>query len=188
MGKAQVIQKSRKEHKCNKCGKVIPVGSKYYKGSINFHPDIIRCTDCKLEHWEVTTSDYQLQVGEIVYRWQENYGIDECTADNIASDLECIKDELQDKLDNMPEQLQDSDTGILLQERIDSLDSAIDELNNVDIDMLKSEVVDEEYDEDEELSWDELLSKDGVNEDVLIECFNNKLAEAVDEILNAVEM
>lgn len=188
MGKVQIIQKSRKEHKCKKCGKVIPVGSKYYKGSINFHPDIIMCTDCKLECWEVTTSDYQLQVGEIIYRWQENYGIDESTADNIASDLEGIRDELQDKLDNMPEQLQDSDTGTLLQERIDSLESAIDELNNIDIDMLKNDVIEEECDTEEELSWDELLSSDDVKEDILIECFNNKMVEAIDEIMSTIEM
>lgn len=59
----------------------------------------------------MTTSDYQLQVGEIVYRWQENYELDEDTPTCIADELRSIQDDLQDRLDSMPEQLQDSETG-----------------------------------------------------------------------------
>lgn len=116
MGKVNVIQKSRKECRCSKCGKTIPVGSKYYRGSINFHPDIVRCSDCGLESWEVTTSDYQLQAGEIVYRWNENYGVTEDAIESIRGDIESLAEELQERLDNMPESLQDSDTGMILLE------------------------------------------------------------------------
>ena len=32
MGEVKIVNKSRKEYKCSKCGKVIPVGSRYYRG------------------------------------------------------------------------------------------------------------------------------------------------------------
>lgn len=139
MGKVQVIQKSRKECKCNKCGKIIPVGSKYYKGEINFGPTIRRCESCKLEGWEVTTSAYQLQVGRIVYKWEEDYAIDADGVSNIISDLEEIRDEVQERLDNMPYQLQEADTGMILQERIDALDSAISELESIDVEVIQED-------------------------------------------------
>lgn len=155
MGKVQVIQKSRKECKCNKCGRIIPVGSKYYKGEINFGPTIRRCESCGLEAWEVTTSDYQLQVGEIVYRWQDNYSKDQNGVEEIVSELESIRDDLQDRLDNMPEQLQEADTGMLIQERIEMLEDAISELENIDEDSIKEEKLREyaeqfDFDEDSE--------------------------------------
>lgn len=49
MGKVTIIKKSRKECKCGKCGNIIPVGSRYYRGELNFARDIIRCDSCKLE-------------------------------------------------------------------------------------------------------------------------------------------
>jgi hypothetical protein len=41
--------------------------------------------------------------------------------DQIISEIEELKDETQNSLDNMPPQLQDADSGQLLQERIDGL-------------------------------------------------------------------
>lgn len=167
MGKVSIINKSRKEFKCNKCGKVIPAGSKYYKGEINFGPTIVRCEECKLESWEVTTSDYQLSVGQIVYRWRDDYNLEEGVNEDIASALEEIRDDLQDKLDNMPEGLQEGDVGQLLQERIDALDSAIEDLNSFDLDDAKQEIADEYVsnlppEEAEELggdaSWDDIVN------------------------------
>lgn len=133
------VKKSRKAYKCSRCGKEIPKGSSYLRGDINFSPSIIRCTDCGLESWEVTTSDYQLQVGEIVNRWQQNNSTEmvdlEETVDNIRSELEEIKDELESRLENMPDGLRDGDTGQTLQERIDGLESAISDLENIDCDV-----------------------------------------------------
>ena len=134
MGKIYKIEKSRKEYTCSRCGKKIEKGQPYLRGELNFSKPIIRCPKCGLQHWEVTTSEYQLNVGEIVYRWNENYEVSEDGRDNIISDLEEIKDELQDRLDNMPEGLQQGDTGCLLQARIDSLDGAIYDLESIDFD------------------------------------------------------
>lgn len=55
--------------------------------------------------------------------------------DDIVSELETLRDETQDRLDSMPEHLQDtSSSGDLLRERIDALENAISELEGVDLD------------------------------------------------------
>jgi DNA-directed RNA polymerase subunit RPC12/RpoP len=133
MGKVVLIQKSRKEYKCSKCGQVIPKGSSYWKGELNFHPSIYRCTDCGLKGYEVTTSSYTLQVGAIVEEWTDTYGISDGCWDEIVQALEEVRDELEGNLENMPEQLQDSETGELLQQRIEAIEDAISELEGADM-------------------------------------------------------
>lgn len=196
MGKVTYIKKSRKEHKCRKCGKVIPVGMPYYKGVINFHPDIIRCIGCKLESWEVTTSDYVLQVGEIVHKWRENYDICEETPEDIAGALQEILDECQDRLDNMPESLQYSPTGELLQERIDNLESVIGDLEAIDIEDLKGQSVEsvmselDDYDEEKTYDYDEELNngqENGIADD-LTNDLNDKISEEIETALSSLEV
>lgn len=48
----------------------------------------------------------------------------------LITRLEELRDETQDKFDNMPEGLQQGDTGQLLEERVNALDSAIQELED----------------------------------------------------------
>jgi hypothetical protein len=62
--------------------------------------------------------------------------------------LEELKTETEEKYDNMPEPLQQGDTGELLQERIDGLGEFISELEGVEIN-------DEEESDDEEESEEE---------------------------------
>lgn len=172
MSKVEVISKSRKECRCNKCKAVIPVGSKYYRGKLNFRPDIVRCTSCGLEAWEVTTSDYQLSVGEILYRWQQNYGVSLDSVESIKNELENIKDNLQNNLGNIPENLQGSTTAELLQERIDNLDSAIDELDTINQDDLN-----------EALGEDVTPESEGYEEEL-----QELLVETIEEALNNIEL
>lgn len=196
MGKVSVIKKSRKEYRCSRCGKVIPVGSTYYKGEINFGPTIVRCSDCKLESWEVTTSDYQLAAGEIVYRWKENYGEAEDAIDNIISDLQDIADDLQGRLDNIPEGLQEGDVGQLLQERIDALESAISELESIDVDSVKEDIATEFSEEhltdeerDDEPSWDDIVIMKGEEaEKAMSEMLDESLTEDMDNALSGIEV
>lgn len=191
MGKVSVIKKSRKEHKCNRCQNIIPVGSRYYKGEINFGPTIVRCCDCKLEPWEVTTSDYQLSVGEIIYRWQENYGEAVDALSSIICDLQSISDDLQSRLDNMPEGLQEGDTGQLIQERIDALESAISDLDCIDIDSMSDDIAGsfaEDYLSEEEQesqpSWDEIVSMKGEKAgEAMSAMLDESLTEEIEGIL-----
>lgn len=197
MAKVQIIQKSRKEYKCSKCGKVIPVGSKYYKGEINFGPTIIRCSDCKLEAWEVTTSDWQLSTGEIINRWEVNYGLSDSTPDELRDEIENIMDDQQERLDNMPEGLQEGDVGQLIQERIDACEAAMDELDNIDIDSLKADalsdyICDDEDDNYDDMDYDEVLEKleteDPSAAADLVAKFEELLSDAIVEALNNLEV
>lgn len=80
--------------------------------------------------------------------------------DDLVSQLESLKEETESSLENMPESLQSSPTGELLQERIDALDSAISELEEIDLDY-------EEPDDDdikEEFSDEPDITEEGINE------------------------
>lgn len=54
--------------------------------------------------------------------------------DEIAGELRDIAEDCTSKRDNMPEALQDSETGSLLQERAEAMEAAADELEAIDFD------------------------------------------------------
>ena len=135
--------KARKEYKCSKCGEVIKVGDTYLKGTPFRRSPVIRCIKCGLRGWELSSSEYVQGVGRACECWEEDYGCDEDTAQSIADELSNILDETQDSLDNMPEGLQEGDTGQLLQERIDNLDEAISELESIDYESIKENAKDD---------------------------------------------
>ena len=54
--------------------------------------------------------------------------------DDLVSELESLRDETQEKLDNMPEGLQQGDTGQMLQERVDGVESIISDLESASLD------------------------------------------------------
>lgn len=163
--------KARKEYKCSKCGEVIKIGDTYLKGSPFRAKPIIRCTKCGLRSWELSSSDYVQGVGRICDCWEEDYGCDEDTAQRIADELDSIKEQCQDSLDNMPEGLQEGDIGQLLQERIDNLEYAISDLEDIDYDSIKEEAEanidveegDEDYEEELEGEIKSSLT-DAINE------------------------
>lgn len=150
MNKIQLINKSRKEYVCGRCHSIIPAGSSYYKGELNFSKPVIRCTKCKLESWEVTTSDYIKSVGEIVYHWQENYPITKefDSHEGILSELEDIRDDIEERFNNIPESLHDAEIGEILQDRIDQLNEAINILETVDIEDIEADLAEDYNDPD----------------------------------------
>jgi hypothetical protein len=76
--------------------------------------------------------------------------------DNTKTELEELRDTTQESLDNMPENLQYSPTAELLQERVDALETAIDEFDGIDL----------YYDEKDEDELKELLAEDlGIDTD-----------------------
>lgn len=197
MGKIKMIQKSRKDYKCSKCGKIIPKGSSYWKGELNFHPSIYRCLKCGLKNYEVTTSSYVSQVGEIVEDWSESYSAEEGCWEEISSALGEIRDELECNLENMPEQLQESETGQLLQERIESLESVMSDLENADIDEFKDAAFNNlpnKYQSEELKSvieseeWQDKLSSFGEETtERFMENLKEEIESFIDECLNNLE-
>lgn len=127
----------------------IAVGDEYWWWQFRNAPVSISKRPPK--RWELTRSEYY----QWLYRFEDEtiaeLPADESLADvlaSIVSDVESQRDELQEKLDAMPGQLQESS---VLNERIESLDSYLSELGNVDVDNppdpddadLRAEVIEE---------------------------------------------
>jgi uncharacterized protein YfcZ (UPF0381/DUF406 family) len=76
---------------------------------------------CPRSRWE--SSEYRGQIYDIQ---------DAFDKEDVDSTLGCIEDlkyDLEDRLENMPEQLRDSNSGCILQERIEALEDAY---NNIE--------------------------------------------------------
>ena len=178
MAKINHVKKSRKEVKCSKCGKTLPVGSEYLHATPYHSRMIIRCTDCGLRPWETSTSDFVQTCGRISEDWKEDYGTD---VESIKTDLEELRDTCQDSLDNMPDSLQYGPTGEMLQERIDMLEDVLNSLEGIDYDSVKDEVTQDYLDENElEDDWD--LTDEQNNEvETLV---NERIEEEIEDALS----
>lgn len=84
--------------------------------------------------------------------WQEE-------VESLMNDLEALKDETQDSLDAIPEQLQDGDVGQMLQERIEALEDWISNLESIELE-LEEDFSEEEREEAIESIKEELMSFD----------------------------
>lgn len=86
---------------------------------------------------QLTSSDFL----STVYGWQEaEYtasDLDELSSvlEDLKGEVETLRDEQEEKRSNMPDSLQESDTGNLLQERYDALDELYNELDNIETSM-----------------------------------------------------
>jgi len=74
----------------------------------------------------------------------------------IKEGFESLQDETQEKLDNMPEGLQQGDTGQLLQERIDQCESIISEIEDAANDIEAENSEGDENKSDEENNADDV--------------------------------
>lgn len=188
MGKVVSIKKARKEHKCSKCSKVIEVGQPYKKGVINFHPDIIRCVDCGLKSYEVTTSEYCKEVGCICEDWSENYGCDETTVGQIVDTLNDLLSQCEDNLENMPDSLRESSsTGETLQTRIEQLEDAISELEQIDPDTIRREAEESATDEIDREEFDSDEEHEAAIDERTQELFEEALSDAIEEAISSLE-
>ncbi len=60
--------------------------------------------------------------------------------EQAAEDLEAIRDEEQEALENMPESLQEGERGQAMQEYIDAMEGVMDELTEFDVDGLYEQI------------------------------------------------
>lgn len=117
------------------------------------------------------------------------------SVDDIKSRLEELKETTEGSLENMPEGLQQGDTGQLLQERIDALDNAISEMEGIDFDYdeqdeddLREEAIEElgltphDKDDEEEGEDAEEINEAGFTEDEEKQ-IESKIEEKKDEHL-----
>jgi hypothetical protein len=76
----------------------------------------------------LTASEFLSQAYDLSDRIDKADTVEEL--ESIKDDFESLKSETEDKLGNMPEGLQQGQTGELLQERIDQIDSLVSELDS----------------------------------------------------------
>lgn len=179
--------KARKEYVCSKCGSAIKVGDMYYKGTPYHRSPVLRCTKCGLQSYELSSSEYVQQLGDLQCNWQKTYGLYDGVWNDVQSELENIKDGCEERFDNIPEQLQDAEAGSILQERIEQLEDAINELDTIDFDDILSEAydgLDTEYSEE----IDRLVGDDKELSEVYSDLVENHSdSEAVSQLNSDVE-
>lgn len=116
----------------------IKKGDSYYYAKIKTGPRSSRVirSITPIKRWELTSSDFYSQLWPIEdERFDGVCGPDDLR--EIAEDLRNLGSEQQDKYDNMPEGLQQGDTGQMVEARAtgceewaDAIDQAADELDN----------------------------------------------------------
>lgn len=95
---------------------------------------------------QVTSNAFQSALLAVQEQFDAGFDTPDAAESQIESakdELESLKDEQEDKLNNMPEGLQQGSSGELLQERIDGLDSLIQELDGIDTEWDESAVREE---------------------------------------------
>lgn len=135
MPRVHHVKKARKDQgRCYRCGHEIKAGESYYWWANRIGRMSSKkknCSQHRPKPSETTGSAFYSQL----FALQE--GCPNPTkedADNLIADLQDLMDECQNSLDSMPESLQYSPTGELLQERIDALDNAINEMESAESD------------------------------------------------------
>lgn len=137
MPRVTKVEKCRKaQGQCTKCGDKIKVGDPYVWWKFQFGPRLVRCAkaECYPKPSDLTRSEFLGQLYDLQARDIDGESVEdlESIKDELVSDLDSMRSDCEDKRSNMPEQLQDSDTGNLLQERIDALENAVSELEAID--------------------------------------------------------
>lgn len=174
-------QKARKEYICNKCKCTINPGDFYFKITEMYSNPKYRCQNCKPQRSELTNSEYLSWLYDLQDNLTERYDLqEEFSKDEIIQELENQKDELESRFDNIPEQLQYAPAGETIQNRIDSLDSAISELEALDYPE-KEEIDKTDYDTEED--YQEALEE---AEDDYQEALDN-YQEEIETIIGGIE-
>lgn len=132
MTKVNFVKSARKEYNDSFTGEIIKKGESYYWWAFRFQPRKISKTPPKPS--QLTQSEFL----QNIYGIQEE--IENMVADSTIIDqlntvkgkIESLRDEVEEKLNNMPDNLQNSQTAELLQSRIDSLQEWVNNLDDVD--------------------------------------------------------
>ena len=130
MPRVHHVKKARKDNP------VVKRGEGYYWWKFRFGPKMYSKTYPKRS--QLTRSGFLSTLWDIEDGLKATATPDD--GDALIDELEQLQGECEDSLDNMPEQLRDSsDSGMLLQERIDNLGEWIDSIYAIDWDTLTPE-------------------------------------------------
>lgn len=157
MARANFVKAARKDIP----GTGIKKGDSYYWWKFRFGGK--RVSKTAPSRSDLTQSAFYGTLYEIEDRFGGGFAtVDELQSEveNAISDLEALRDECQEKLDAMPDNLRDtSSSGELLQSRVDELDTLIDELNGLDFEVEEPDDEDDGSDEKGEEESDEDYDK-----------------------------
>lgn len=145
MPRVHHVKKARKTQGSCSCGTEIKPGDPYKWISFMRGPRRVKCANCSFRASELT----QGKIGEL-YGYQEDAydhlqvwkpekteaetALDDAklVIETLHDNVEQFRDECEESLSNMPEGLQEGDTGQLLQERIDECENWLSEMDNFD--------------------------------------------------------
>jgi len=174
MPKVNYVKKARKDNPvCKK-------GESYYWWKFRFGSKHYSLTPPRQS--QLTQSDFL----STIYGIQEN--IEDLTIEDnfeeaiegIKSELEELQSQCEESRDNMPEQLQDSGSGEMLQNRYDSIDEMISELESIDLEVedFSKELEKEEDETEEEFNERVEQETESKKEEILSEiqevCYNGE--------------
>jgi len=113
-------------------------GESYYWWKFPYGPKL--CSSTYPKRSQLTQSDFFSQMynieDEVIARFNEAGDVEELRGmvEDAVEQIGELGEECCEKLDNMPESLQDGPTGELLQSRSDECESMADELERIDLD------------------------------------------------------
>lgn len=136
MPKVHHIKSARQDYPENGIKK----GDSYYKWSLKTGPKSGQIFRSKTypKPAQLTSSPFMQQffgieedIANLAFYDAEDLAV---SLDDIISQIEQLRDNTQDSLDNIPDNLREGHVAQLLQERIDALDNWVSELQNIDTD------------------------------------------------------
>jgi hypothetical protein len=201
MPRITLVKKAQKNQgECGKCGMKVKKGDGYKWWKFRFGGRYVRCLkpECAPKPSDLTRSEF----------YGTLYGLEESLSsalddfrkggepadlagalNDLAEELRNLGSECQDKLDNMPEGLQQGDTGQLLENRAQECESKADELESAAGEIESVELYDDtaKYLEDNPIARGEDESDDSFNKRVKEEMEEGN-EEARDETASNIEI
>ena len=185
MPRITIVKAAQKNQgECGKCGAKIKKGDGYKWWKFRYGGRRVRCLkpECAPKPSDLTQSEFygtlygiQEPVEEALESFRNGGELGDLASalNDAAGELRELGEECQGKLDNMPEGLQQGDTGQLLENRAQECESKADELESAANEIESVELYDdlEKYLADNELAREEKESD---------EDYNKRIQEAMD--------
>lgn len=198
MPRVNTVQKTKKARKCGKCGDSIEIGQPYRWWKFRYGGKYVRCMkpDCSPKPSDLTQSAFlggmaeaEQSLGDAVRQVQEDQDLNSFAEElrGIASTVRELGEEAQSSLDNMPEGLQQGDTGQLLEQRAstceeiaDALEEAADSAENAFSELPEDEPK-EDWTDEQLNSLAGTLGEEEKEEDETREEYLDRLKEALEQ-------
>lgn len=166
MPRVTFVKKARKaQDQCGKCGAKIKKGEAYRWWKFRYGGRRIRCgkSECAPRASDLTQSPFYGQLYDIqdsveeAIATRDKDSIAEALR-NAAEELRSMAEECEEKRGNMPEGLQESETGELLQTRTDECNEKADELESRADELDNEEIIEPE-------EWEAYAESEGITKD-----------------------